>query len=178
MTRSLYLIGLILLLLTIYVSLLSLCGFYSYPLIMNRNDAYHHINDERLYEILADMANDIHHCFHCIERHVGAKDLESFMGKKSVSRERNRNLKLACTIFNILSINTSFITFLVFGGSKLIYFISFCCSCLIFASIYVENNSDVIIFESSALIFSSIVFLKCFYAILFAIIVIERQKKR
>ena len=34
---------------------ISLCGFYSYPSTMNRNDTYHHINDEQLYEILTNM---------------------------------------------------------------------------------------------------------------------------
>jgi hypothetical protein len=145
---------------------------------MNEYDSYHDINDERLYQILTNMMNDNNYCFHCIEYHVGAETLQSFIEKKSICRKRNENLKVTRTIFNVLSIVTAFVTFIVFGGSKLIYFISFCSSSLIFASIYVESVSHVVIFETSAVLLSLIVFLKCLYVIHFAIIVIEKLKNR
>ncbi len=166
------------LLVVIYVLLFSFCAFYSYPLVMNAYDSYHDINDERLYQILTNMMKDDNYCFHCIERHVGAETLQSFIEKNSISRERSENLKVTRTIFNVLSIVTSLVTFLVSGGSKLICFITLCSSSLIFVSIYVESVLHVVIFETSAVLLSLIVFLKCLYVIHFAIIVIEKQKNR
>ena len=122
------------------------------------------------------MAKDNSYCFHCIEHYVGAKAVQSFIEKESIFWKRYENLKVTRTIFNVLSIVTSFVTFTVFGGSKLICFISFCSSPLIFASIYVGSGSHVVILETFAVLGSSIVFLKCFYVIYLAIVVIERPK--
>lgn len=143
---------------------------------MNQYDVYHDINDERLYQILTNMTKDDSYCFHCIEHHIGGDALKSFIEKQSVCKKRNETLQITRTVFNVLSVVTSLVTFIVFGGSKLIFVISFCSSSLIFASIYVKNDLHVVIFETSAVILSIIVLVKCFYAIYFEIIVIERKK--
>ena len=145
---------------------------------MNKYDYYHDIDDKRFYQILTNMTKDDNYCFHCIERHVGTEALQSYIDKDSITRDRNENLKVTRTLLNILSIVNSLATFIVFGGSKLICFIFFCSSSLIFASIYVETVSHVVIFETSAILLSLIIFLKCLYMIYFASIVIEKQKNR
>lgn len=153
-----------------------LCVFYSYPLVMGRHNVYNDYGDKQLHQMLLNLTTDNTYCFHCIQYHIGTEELKSFIENKSILREQNENLKTVRTLLNTLSIVTSTLTFIIFGGPKLIFFISSCSSSLILVSIYMENISHVVIFETSVVLLSLIVFLKLIYVILFAIILTEKKK--
>ena len=173
-----YLFGFLMILVLTYISLFCLCAYYSKPLFDNQFDIYDDMSEEKLFNIVTNMSSDDTYCFDCISYHIGSNALKTFIKKQSLEREKKVDLKNARTIYNIISIITLLITFVIFGGPKLIYFIQICCSCFIFISVYIENISHVIILEVIVVFSSLIVFLKCCYAIHFALIVVLEKKRR
>jgi hypothetical protein len=160
----------------IYILLFSLCVYYSTPLFVNEYDTYDDINEQKLHEFLINITKDDTYCFDCVAYHIGGETLNSFVKKQSIERKRNLDLESARTIFNIISIVTSLMTFLIFGAPKLVSFISLCSLSCIFISIYVEHIFYVIIFEILVVFLSLIILLKCCYIIYYAIFVIETKK--
>jgi hypothetical protein len=143
---------------------------------MGRTEVNDYKNDIRLQAVLINMTQDDTLCFHCIQTHIGSDELQAFIQNKHIHTEMQENLKSFRTVFNILLITTSFITFIVFGGANLIFIISLCSSLFIFFSIYLNNISHIVIFEASVGLFSLIIFLKLSYAIVYAIILDQKKK--
>jgi hypothetical protein len=164
-------------LVVIYIALFCLCIYYSKPLIDNQYDIYAGISEQRLFDILSNNTVDNTYCLDCVSYHVGRETLKSYIKKQSLERMKKEDLKSARTIHNIVPIITSLITFVIFGGSKLIALISFSYSSFIFISVYIENISHVIILEVIVVFSSLIVFVKCCYAIYFAIIIVLIKKR-
>jgi hypothetical protein len=143
---------------------------------MDQYDSYTD-DDEKLCQIFVNITRDNKNCYYCMKEHFGENSFDAYMGKKFMLKERNRILTRTRTAFNTLSIISSLTTFIVFGGPKSIYFLSFCSACLVFASLHVEKYADLVIFELCAIFLSLIVFMKCAYAIHVAIIINERKKQ-
>jgi hypothetical protein len=176
--KPIYLFGFLMVLFLTYTLLFWLCAHYSKPLFDNQFDIYDDMSEQKLFNILINMSSDNTYCFDCISYHIGSDILKAFIKKQSLERKKKDDLKIARTIYNIISIVTSLITFVIFGGPKLIVFIQICCSCFIFISVYIENISHVIILEVIVVFSSLIVFQKCCYAIHFALIVVLEKKRR
>ena len=163
----------------IYLCLFVVCGSNATLLIVAvKEEASSQIDDLELNMILKNISNDKHFCFHCIQRHVGFDRLEKLVANQDVHREKNEALKRTRSLFDILSIFNSVVVFVAFGGPKSICLVSLFSSLSILASLYVEKVSDAILFESSVLLMSVVVYLKTLHATMFQSIQIETRKNR
>ncbi|CAF1079461.1 unnamed protein product, partial [Adineta steineri] len=68
-TQSVYLAGFLALLFVIYIILVNLGAFYSYPLLMRDHSIYHGISEEVLFKFLKNMLKDDDYCFHRVQHH-------------------------------------------------------------------------------------------------------------
>jgi hypothetical protein len=78
-------------------------------------------------------------------------------------------------VFNCLIIYDMIVVFTVFGGPKLINFVTLFSSILICASIFISNNY-VVYFEYSVVIMSVLIMVKCIYILV--VDMIESEVKR
>ena len=134
------------------------------------------IHDLKLNAVLVNISKDENACYHCVKSHIGFEHLRTLIEQQQTHRKRDEVLKGIRMLFNILSITNTIVVFLVFGGPKLISFVTLVSSICIFGSIYVEKVADAVLFESAVILVSVVVVLKGVYVIMVEIVALERRK--
>ena len=172
-----YLMGFMAILILIYFFLLMMCFFSGRTLVdIDEKLVSYQADDLNLHQILLNISNDQDYCFHCIQQHFDPDHLRTQIAQQNTHQQRDQALKRIRFVFNIVVITNCVVVFIIFGGPKLITFLSIFSSSLIFVSIYVDKVINAVYFESSVMCIGFVVLFKSLYVILVQIITIERKK--
>ena len=172
-----YLMRFMAILILIYFFMLMTCFFSGQTLVdIDKKVVFYQADDFNLYQILLNISNDQDYCFHCIQQHFDRDHLRTHIAQQNTHQQRDQALKRIRFFFNIVVITNCVVVFIIFGGPKLITFLSIFSSSLIFGSIYVDNVINAVYFESSVMFMGVVVLFKSLYVILIQIIAIEKKK--
>jgi hypothetical protein len=131
--------------------------------------------DTQTNEILTHIHQQKHLCYHCLMNISTFEKLEALIINQELKEESEKAFDKLKFVFNCLTIYDMIVVFVIFGGPKLINFVTLFSSILICTSTFISNNY-VVYFEYSVLITSVLIMIKCIYILV--IDMIESEVKR
>lgn len=151
------------------------CNHYAVPVskLMDKTTAKKY--DTQTNEIITHIHQQKDLCYHCLMKISTFEKLEALIINQELREESEKAFDKLRFAFDCLTIYNMIVVFIIFGGPKVITFITLFSSILICTSIII-SKSYVVYFEYSVLIISVFIMVKCVYILV--IDMIESEVKR
>jgi hypothetical protein len=156
----------------------SLC-FYSYvyqmTILYYQNDALLIKKSESAFQILRNMSDDQHSCYHCVMHHITDDHIKKILEIRSNNIEHQLKISNVRLILNLFGIFNVVLVFIVYGGPVIINCLTCINALFILIVPFIKDFHYVIYIESFAVIFATVITIQSFYSLMIAIIEIHTK---
>lgn len=124
--------------------------------------------DDKGFEILKNMMNDIHKCHYCIATHSSPHIKTKILQVHQLNMEKDLKIRNIRLVLNLSALMNMLIIYIVYGGPQVINRLLIINGVFIIIAPFIENLHYMIYIESSVILVSTVIAIQSSYSIIIA----------
>jgi len=127
-------------------------------------------NDEYMYKILQNMADDSYYCHHCVQKYITCTNVSNIFQIYDDNALRKRELFDFRLILNLFGVLNAISVFIIYGGPPVIIIFTSINSICILIAPFIENLNHMMYLDSFIVLVAIVVCSQLLYGLLIGIL--------
>jgi hypothetical protein len=123
------------------------------------------------------ISRDFQNCHHCVTNTSSFNEIRYLLRNQEKNLTIQNELKYVRCLFNILNVINIIMIFIIFGGPKIITLLTLITACMIFVSIYLTDQRDILLFDFSIVGLTAFIAFKCVHTLILEIVELLLKNK-